>query len=78
MKKMKKDELQATYDAMMNTEEPTDEQMELDGLNKQKKRLRKDLHQLMLKKMLTLLYKVKTFQKSSNQKQQFLGARSQV
>ena len=49
MKKMKKDELQATYDAMMNTEEPTDEQMELDGLNKAKEAIEKRLASINVK-----------------------------
>ena len=46
---MKKDELQATYDAMMNTEEPTDEQMELDGLNKAKEAIEKRLASINVK-----------------------------
>ena len=49
MKKMKKDELQSTYDAMMNTEEPTDEQMELDGLNKAKEAIEKRLASINVK-----------------------------
>ena len=49
MKKMKKDELQATYDHMMNTEEPTDEEMELDGLNKAKEAIEKRLASINVK-----------------------------
>jgi len=49
MKKMKKDELQATYDAMMNTEEPTDEQLELDGLAKAKEAIEKRLASINVK-----------------------------
>ena len=49
MKKMKKDELQATYDAMMNKEEPTDEQMELEGLAKAKEAIEKRLASINVK-----------------------------
>ena len=49
MKKMKKDELQATYDAMMNKEEPTDEQMELEGLSKAKEAIEKRLASINVK-----------------------------
>ena len=49
MKKMKKDELQATYDAMMNQAEPTDEELELDGLNKAKAAIEKRLASINVK-----------------------------
>jgi len=49
MKKMKKDELQATYDAMMNQAEPTDEELELDGLNKAKEAIEKRLASINVK-----------------------------
>ena len=49
MKKMKKDELQATYDAMMNQAEPTDEELELDGLNKAKAAIEKRLSSINVK-----------------------------
>tara|TARA_Y100000052_G_scaffold25606_1_gene29338 strand:- start:91 stop:972 length:882 start_codon:yes stop_codon:yes gene_type:complete len=46
---MKKDELQATYDAMMNQAEPTDEELELDGLNKAKEAIEKRLASINVK-----------------------------
>ena len=47
--KMGKDDLVATYNAMMNTEEPTEEQMELDGLNKAKEAIEKRLASINVK-----------------------------
>ena len=49
MKKMKKDERQCTYDTMMNKEEPTDEQMELEGFIKAKKLIEKRLASINVK-----------------------------
>ena len=49
MKKMKKDDLKATYDAMMNQKEPTDEEMELEGLSKAKAAIEKRLASINVK-----------------------------
>ena len=49
MKKMKKDELQATYDKMMNQAEPTEEEVELEGLSKAKAAIEKRLASINVK-----------------------------
>ena len=49
LKKMKKDELQATYDKMMNQAEPTEEEVELEGLSKAKAAIEKRLASINVK-----------------------------
>ena len=70
MKKMSAAETKELVASYMAKGKETDEEVELKGLQKAKQSKR-DLHQSMLRKMLTPLYKVKTFQKSSNKLQQF-------